>query len=68
MEIQLFQRLESISNSIQDAGFDPHDQITGYLRTGNDRYITRNGNARELIKTIDRRILKDYCMYLKTKK
>lgn len=61
-------QLESIADSIREAGFDPFDQMTGYLRTGNDRYITRNGNARELIKQFDRKILKEYCAYLKTKK
>ena len=59
--------LNEITSSIQEAGFEPYDQIVGYLRTGNDRYITRTGNARERIKEIDRKILKQYTSYLKAK-
>ena len=68
MDKQLIAQLESIANSIKSAGLDPYEQITGYIRTGNDRYITRTGNAREQIKELDRRILKEYAAYLKTKK
>ena len=68
MDKQLIAQLEGIANSIKSAGLDPYEQITGYIRTGNDRYITRTGNAREQIKELDRRILKEYAAYLKTKK
>lgn len=68
MDKELISKLEHIATSIQEAGFDPFEQITGYIRTGNDRYITRTGNARELIKELDRRVLKEYAAYLKTKK
>ena len=65
---QIVQLLHMIAASIQEAGLDPYAQITGYIRTGNDRYITRNGNARELIKDVDRRILKQFAAYLKENK
>lgn len=68
MELKLLRQLDCIAGSIREAGFEPFDQITGYLRTGDDRYITRTGNAREQIKQFDRRILKEYCAFLKTKK
>ena len=44
---------ESIITSIKNSGPDPYAQIYGYLTSGNDMYITRTGNARELI---DRKI------------
>lgn len=68
MDKQLVAKLTHIAESIKTAGLDPYEQITGYIRTGDDRYITRTGNARELIKELDRRVLKEYAAYLKTKK
>ena len=68
MDKELISKLEHIAASIKEAGLDPYEQITGYIRTGDDRYITRTGNARELIKELDRRVLKEYAAYLKTKK
>lgn len=68
MDVTLLRQLESIAGSIREAGFEPFDQITGYLRTGDERYITRTGNAREQIKQFERKTLKEYCAYLKTKK
>ena len=45
--------MESIVSSIEKTGMDPYDQLYGYLTTGNDMYITRTGNARALIKTLE---------------
>ena len=59
--------LDEIAESIRMAGFKPYDQIIGFLRTGNERYITRTGNAREKIRQIDRKTLKQYAAYLKEK-
>ena len=46
-------KLEYIINCISETGFDPAGQIYGYMQTKDDKYITRNGNARDLIKFID---------------
>ncbi len=53
-------KMESICNSIATAGFDPYSQLTGYLLTGEDCYITRTGNARALIHDLDRSALQAY--------
>ena len=45
--------MERIVSSIEKTGMDPYDQLYGYLTTGNDMYITRTGNARALIKTLE---------------
>lgn len=45
--------MESIVSSIEEKGMDPYAQLYGYLTTGKEEYITRTGNARELIKTLD---------------
>ena len=46
--------------ALSDAGYDPYAQLTGYLQTGDETFITRNGNARELIKTLDRDKIERY--------
>ena len=52
--------LEQITKAIQDAGYNPKDQIRGYLLEHNNAYITRNGNARFLIKHVSDEILREY--------
>lgn len=47
------QIMENIISSIQDAGYEPHDQLVGYVTTGNASYITRHGNARQQIQALD---------------
>ena len=53
-------RMKEIIQSISDAGFDPFSQLYGYLTTGKEEYITRTGNARELIKTLNWQQVWDY--------
>lgn len=57
--------MEMIVAAIKQAGYDPYAQLTGFLRTRDDRYITRTGNARELIGTLDRSRLKHYVKHMK---
>ena len=44
--------LEYIVKCIEETGSNPRDQIKGYLSSGDERYITRNGDARRLIKSV----------------
>ena len=52
--------IDRISQSIRDAGYDPYSQLYGFLMTGNDRFVTRTGKARERIKLVDRAELACY--------
>ena len=45
--------LNSIVDSIREAGLDPYNQLYGYVTTSNNLYITRHGDARRLIQTLD---------------
>ena len=47
------QILPYIVKCIEESGSDPRSQIIGYINSGNELYITRKGNARELIKAVD---------------
>ncbi len=51
--------------SLEDKGYDPIDQMVGYILSGDPSYITSHNNARSMISKIDRddlveEILKDY--------
>ena len=54
------EKLRSVIDSIASAGYNPYEQIYGYYATGSDIFITRTGNARTLIKEIDRKDLAEY--------
>ena len=41
--------MSEVYMALQEAGYDPFDQLTGYVRTGNDQYITRHHNARKTV-------------------
>ena len=51
--ILLFQHLK-------EAGYDPYEQLEGYVQTGQDYYITRINDARNLIKNVERDMLLKY--------
>ena len=59
--------VESIISSIKKSGHDPYAQIYGYLTSGNDMYITRTGNARDLIKQVDSVLLWEYVREMEKK-
>ena len=52
--------IESIVASIEKTGMDPYSQLYGYLTKGKAEYITRTGNARELIRTLEWQQVWDY--------
>jgi uncharacterized protein (UPF0297 family) len=59
--------LDQVADSIRSAGYDPYTQLYGYLNTGNDTYITRHGNAREIVCNTDKNALEAYLILLKGK-
>ena len=52
--------LMSVVKSLKEAGYHTQDQIYGFLITNEEAYITRQGNAREIIKTINKDVLRKY--------
>lgn len=57
--------LSHIADSIRETGNDPHDQLLGYITTGDVTYITRRNNARALIQTVDKKDIKQFVKELK---
>lgn len=46
--------------AIEEAGYEPYDQLTGYITTGNDQYITRRRNARKIVTEMDPEQIRQY--------
>ena len=57
--------LHHIADTIRQTGNDPHDQLLGYITTGDVTYITRRNNARALIQTVDKNDVKQFVKELK---
>ena len=53
-------KMEDIVSAIQETGLDPYAQLSGYLRTGNDAYITCRRDARTKIKVMDTAQIRQY--------
>jgi len=46
--------LRSVYDSLQEKGYNPINQIVGYLLTEDPTYITNYNNARSMISKLDR--------------
>lgn len=58
--------LEEIIRLLEEKGYDPVAQLTGYIEIGREDYITRYGGAREKIKDVSNEDIKEYlknCTY-----
>ena len=53
-------KMEDIVAAIREAGLDPYARLSGYLRTGNDAYITCRRDARAKIKGMDTARIRQY--------
>ncbi len=64
-ENQTKQILITVYDALKEKGYNPLNQIVGYLLSEDPTYITNHNNARSLIRKIDREellqtLLKDY--------
>lgn len=46
--------------ALKDAGYDPQAQLTGYLLTGNESFITHRDGARDMIHLVDKEAIRAY--------
>lgn len=61
MDKKLFdETMERIIAGIEKAGYSPYDQLTGYVTTGQETFITRTDGARELILLLDKDDIRAY--------
>ena len=53
-EMQIKNVLTQVYNALQEKGYNPINQIVGYIISEDPTYITNHNNARSLISKIDR--------------
>ncbi len=53
-ELEIQQILKDVYGSLVEKGYDPINQIVGYILTEDPTYITNHNNARSLICKLDR--------------
>lgn len=51
---RILQVLDHVYQALKEKGYDPSNQIMGYIISGDPTYITSYNDARKLIKQIDR--------------
>ena len=60
MKDKFEETIDYVVTVLKDAGYNPYEQLYGYLNTGNESYITRKGNARDLVAALDREQIWNY--------
>lgn len=53
-ELEMRRILLTVYEALNEKGYDPIDQIVGYIFSEDPTYITNHKNARSLIRKIDR--------------
>ncbi len=46
--------LKEVYDALQEKGYNPINQIVGYILSGDPTYITSHKNARNIIRTLER--------------
>ena len=64
-EISVKEILDTVYNAMTEKGYNPVNQIVGYIMSGDPTYITSHKNARSLIMKVERdelveELLKEY--------
>lgn len=62
---QMKQQMRQVYNALESKGYNPINQLVGYILSEDPTYITTHDNARSLIRRIDRdellqEMLKEY--------
>ena len=53
-EIEMRQILTAVYDALKEKGYNPINQIVGYILSEDPTYITTHNNARSLIRRVDR--------------
>lgn len=53
-KLDIRQVLEKVYQALKEKGYNPVDQLVGYLMSGDPAYITNHQDARSLIKRVER--------------
>ncbi len=53
-DLEIHQILSTVYHSLEEKGYNPINQIVGYILSEDPTYITNHNNARTLIRKLDR--------------
>ena len=53
-DMEIHQILSSVYQALEEKGYNPINQIVGYILSEDPTYITNHNNARTLIRKVDR--------------
>ncbi|MCR5468990.1 MAG: IreB family regulatory phosphoprotein [Lachnospiraceae bacterium] len=54
LDLQVSDVLETVYQALDEKGYNPVNQIVGYIMSGDPTYITSHNNARSLIMKVER--------------
>jgi len=57
--------MEKIVAALKEKGYEPYDQLYGYIKENEPAYITKHNGARELIVTLDKKRVQRYIEEMK---
>lgn len=60
--------MAKVITALKATDYEPYDQLTGFVRTGNERYITRFGGARDIVLQMDVKDIKTFLKHYKDNK
>ena len=68
-EVQVKEVLDVVYTAMEEKGYNPVNQIVGYIMSGDPTYITSHKNARSLIMKVERDELVEELLteYIRTK-
>ena len=53
-DVEIYNILTTVYQALEEKGYNPINQIVGYILSEDPTYITNHNNARSLIRRIDR--------------
>ena len=59
-QMQFDAAIKEIVSAMKTAGYDPYMQLKGYVVSGENTYITRQGGARDKVSQLDVEMIKDF--------
>ena len=62
LSLEFLGEMAKAVSALQAAGYEPYDQLYGYVMYENELYITRSGGARDIVTKMD---IKDIKIFLK---
>lgn len=52
--------MQTVISALREKGYNPKEQLQGYVQTGDINYITRHNNARVIIQSISKEEILKY--------